>query len=149
MLNSSVPVDGNESEPYLDEEQLRPLILYCYVESQKARENIDFFIKQGLHGAADFIFILNGVDDPTYLEIPRKPNIRIVTRPNLCYDLGSYGEVLRQDAIWTKYKRFIMLNASIRGPFLPYWSKACWSDLYLSKLTGKTKVSRLMKPSYL
>lgn len=138
-FNSSSNRDEDQN-PFVAKDQYRPLILYVYAESETARENIKFFIHQGLHGAADFVFILNGVEDDNYLEIPQKPNIRVVKRPNTCYDLGAYGEVLRHDGLWQKYSRFIMLNASIRGPFLPYWSKACWSDLYLGKLTGKVKV---------
>ena len=33
-----------------------------------------------------------------------------------------------------------MLNASIRGPFLPYWASGCWSDMYLEKVTDEVKV---------
>jgi hypothetical protein len=33
-----------------------------------------------------------------------------------------------------------MLNASIRGPFVPYWSEKCWSDIYLSRVTKEVKV---------
>ncbi|KAJ0331887.1 hypothetical protein COL5a_002557 [Colletotrichum fioriniae] len=54
--------------------------------------------------------------------------------------MGAIGEVLRKDDLWKKYKRFITMNASIRGPFLPAWSSSCWSDLYLSKVTETTKL---------
>jgi hypothetical protein len=99
----------------------RPLILYAYHETDNARENLKFFLSQGLHGAADFVFIFNGQTNATDL-VPVKDNIRIVQRPNTCFDLGSFGEVLRQDDLYKKYTRFITLNASIRGPFLPHWS---------------------------
>ncbi|KAK6522986.1 hypothetical protein TWF281_002412 [Arthrobotrys megalospora] len=39
-----------------------------------------------------------------------------------------------------KYNRFIMMNASIRGPFLPTWSKECWSDAYLDKISERNKL---------
>ncbi|KAF5588585.1 asparagine synthetase [Fusarium subglutinans] len=95
-----------------------------------------------LHSAADFIFIFNGETDADSL-IPDAPNIRIVHRNNTCFDLGAHGEVLREDGLWTHYRRFITMNASIRGPFLPYWAQgkgACWSDLYLARVNERVKL---------
>ncbi|KAK6082005.1 hypothetical protein SCUP515_02784 [Seiridium cupressi] len=117
----------------------RPLITYAYSESASARENLEFFISQGLHDAADFIFILNGETDAASL-IPERDNIQIISRPNKCFDLGAHGEVLRQDDLWKKYKSFITLNASIRGPFIPYWAQRCWSDVFLSRVTNEVKL---------
>ncbi|KXJ92026.1 hypothetical protein Micbo1qcDRAFT_183379 [Microdochium bolleyi] len=117
----------------------RPLILYAYSESEYGRENFKFFLDQGLHGAADFIFIFNGKSDLIKL-VPNESNIRVVERSNTCFDLGAFGEVLQEDDLWKKYKRFITLNASIRGPFIPFWSDKCWSDVYLDKLTNATKL---------
>lgn len=98
-----------------------------------------FFISHGLHAKADFVFIFNGESDHTEL-IPKRPNIRIVQRNNTCYDLGAHGEVLTTDDLWLKYKKFIMMNASVRGPFMPHWAEACWSDRMLSKVTTHVKV---------
>ncbi|KAK6534008.1 hypothetical protein TWF281_005348 [Arthrobotrys megalospora] len=131
---SSTPVSPNVGED-------RPLILYAYHESPNSRENAIFFIHHGLHSAADFVFIFNGYTNLTLL-IPSAPNIRIVQRPNTCYDLGSYGEVLtaHNSRLIKKYNKFIMLNGSIRGPFLPTWSRECWSDAYLAKVTDRNKL---------
>jgi hypothetical protein len=126
-------------KPYAPAHSSRPLILYAYAESETARSNIKFFLKLGLHSAADFIFILNG---PTNIStiIPREFNIQVVVRENKCFDLGAYNEVLRQDDLWKKYTRFITMNASIRGPFVPYWSRSCWSDVYLDRLSDSVKL---------
>lgn len=116
-----------------------PLILYAYSESETARVNLKFFISHGLHAAADFVFILNG-DTDIASTIPSRSNIRIVHRPNDCYDLGAYAEVLTKNDLYKNYKRFIMLNASIRGPFVPHWAQGCWSDMYLGRLTDEVKL---------
>lgn len=116
-----------------------PLILFAYSESETARVNIEFFIRHGLHAAADFIFILNGATDIASI-IPKEFNIRVVQRENDCYDIGAYAEVLTKDDLYKGYKRFIMLNASLRGPFIPYWAKGCWSDMYLGRITDEVKV---------
>ncbi|KAH0439388.1 hypothetical protein CcaCcLH18_02865 [Colletotrichum camelliae] len=116
----------------------RPLVVYAYSESDNARANLRFFITKGLNNAADFVFIFNG-DSGAARMVPRKPNVTIVKRDNTCFDLGAIGEVLRKHNLWRRYKRFITMNASIRGPFLPWWSKSCWTDLYLDKITDTTK----------
>ncbi|RDW70062.1 hypothetical protein BP5796_08459 [Coleophoma crateriformis] len=138
----SSPVDGSV-QPVLSTTAAakieRPLILYAYSETTSARTNLEFFIRHGLHAAADFIFILNGATDATTL-IPLADNIRYVQRANDCYDLGAFAEVLTHDDLYKNYKKFIMLNASIRGPFLPYWAESCWSDMYLKKVTDKVKL---------
>lgn len=118
----------------------RPLITYVYSESDSAKANIEFFIKHGLHGGADFIFILNGQTKIDKIIPSDRPNVRFINRPNTCFDLGAHAEVLLKDDLYKKYKRFILLNASIRGPYLPYWSGSCWSDLYLKRVTEQVKV---------
>lgn len=121
-------------------DDLRPLVLYTYAESPNARANFEFFVRNGLHGRADFIFIFNGETDAADL-LPAEPNIRVVHRENKCFDIGAHGEVLRQDDLWKKYKRFITMNASIRGPFAPMYYPSCWMDAFLGKITDKVKVS--------
>ncbi|KAH9887856.1 hypothetical protein F4778DRAFT_423720 [Xylariomycetidae sp. FL2044] len=144
-FDSSIEPPADSIEPLSESLEVpekkpsRPLILYAYKETENARTNFAFFIDQGLHDAADFIFILNGETDADLL-IPEGDNIRIVRRPNECFDLGAFGEVLRQDDLWKKYDRFITLNASLRGPFLPLWSDQCWSDAYLDRLNEDVKL---------
>jgi hypothetical protein len=130
---------GDESTESAQPISELPLILYAYSESETARTNIEFFIRHGLHAAADFVFILNGPTDVANI-IPKESNIHIVQRKNDCYDIGAYAEVLTKDNLYKGYKRFIMLNASIRGPFLPYWAKGCWSDMYLGRITDEVKL---------
>lgn len=123
----------------------RIVIVYSYTESEKSRENLRYFVKFGLHRAADFIFIFNGRTD-ALREVPERENVQIVTRERTCSDLGAHGEVLRGNNIWKQYDYFILLNASVRGPFMPYWSSSCWSDTLLSKITHKAKVKYLAFP---
>jgi hypothetical protein len=121
----------------------KPLLLVVYVYSERpdARDNAVFFIQHGLHSKAHFLFILNGETDLDQL-LPKAPNILIVRRDNTCYDLGAIGEVLRSNSqeLLNKFKRFIFMNASIRGPFIPTWAKGCWSDMFLNKITEKVKL---------
>ncbi|KAF6839779.1 hypothetical protein CPLU01_01651 [Colletotrichum plurivorum] len=137
--SSSSSKSSSQKKPAPSPPEDRPLILYAFAESAPALENLEFFVKQGLHDEADFVFILNGEMNASSV-IPDKKNIKIVKRPNTCFDLGAYGEVLRENNLYKKYKRFITMNASIRGPFLPHWATSCWSDLYLGRITDKVKL---------
>jgi len=124
------------------------LIVYAYHETETALRNARFFIQHGLHGSADFIFIVNGISQ-LERELPKDlSNVEVRLRDNECFDLGSYGQMLGEDdrALAKKYKKFILLNSSIRGPFLPVWSKDCWSDVYGDMITDSVKVSSTSKP---
>ena len=115
------------------------MILYVFHESEKSKPNLDFFLKHALHDAADFLFIING-ETTLYNTIPARANIRVVQRENKCWDLGSIAEVLLKDDLYKRYKRFITMNGSIRGPFFPSWSRSCWTDVFLNKVTNRVKV---------
>ncbi|KAH8901746.1 hypothetical protein GQ53DRAFT_674961 [Thozetella sp. PMI_491] len=132
QLNTLIP-------PSLLPSHDRPLVLYVYAQSETSRENLEFFVKLGLHQHADFIFVFNGESDAIDL-IPQLPNVRTVQRENTCYDLGTYGQILQQDNLWKKYSRFITINASVRGPFLPAYATSCWTDYFLNKVTDKVKL---------
>lgn len=117
----------------------RPLFTYVYTESPTARVNLIFFLDNGLHGAADFIFILNGPTDVASL-IPSEANIEVISQSTTCSDLTAHHGVLQKDDLWKKYDRFIMLNSAVRGPFTPFWSRSCWSDVFLDRITENVKL---------
>ncbi|KAI0840599.1 hypothetical protein F5Y06DRAFT_243814 [Hypoxylon sp. FL0890] len=117
----------------------RLLVVYAYTESPNAKENLAFFLDNGLHGGADFIFVLNGRSDVAKL-IPTKANIQVVARPVRCSDLGVYGEVLRKGGQWNEYSHFIMLGSSAWGPFMPFSTHSCWTDVLLGRITKDVKL---------
>jgi hypothetical protein len=119
-----------------------PLILYAYYETADTRPNLQFFISHALHAKAKFVFIFNGETDAQLLLPTNRSNIHYVKRNNTCFDLGAYAEVLKSNGsmLIRQHKRFIMMNASLRGPFVPFWSRDCWSDAYLAKLGDHVKL---------
>lgn len=106
-------------------------------------------------------------------------NVKVKKRDNTCFDLGAHAEVLNgvtgglgwydlngpivsptkpstegqepkdKRPLKERYKRYILMNASIRGPFVPLWSKSCWSDAYLDKVTDTIKVLPQQEPTSL
>jgi len=140
LASESTVAAANETLTSLSSPSDRPLILYSFFETPNALLNLEFFIKHGLHGGADFVFILNGETKAHELLPQDHSNIHYISRPNRCFDLGAHAEVLTTYDLYKKYKRFILMNASIRGPYLPYWAEGCWSEMYLKKVTEITKV---------
>jgi hypothetical protein len=145
-----------------------PLILYAYSPASWALPNLQFFLKQGLHSAATFVFIINGALVPgiesshsssTYINnteadvldvlnilgpyADKYSNVQIWKRPNTCYDLGAYAEVLKTNAsaLVKSHDKFVLINASLRGPFVPFWSQECWSDAYLRLINTRNAIN--------
>ena len=58
-----------------------------------------------------------------WLSLPSLPgNARYVQHTNMCFDWGTFGWALfNLDLDINKYKHFIFMNTSVRGPYLaPY-----------------------------
>lgn len=139
--DSSAP--SSDRAPERHRGQNDTLLLYAYHETRDARKNLQFFVNHALHDKMDFIFIINGAN--LTVKIPDRPNIKTIHRKNNCYDIGAHAEVLQMHdgALKKRYKNFILMNASVRGPFLPAWAQKlnlCWSDIYLNYLDERTKL---------
>jgi hypothetical protein len=120
----------------------KTLILYAYYERNPAYvHTFKFFIEFGLFESDDleYIFIIQG--GQTNVTIPNYKNVRILKRPNDCFDFGAYGKAIEWlgglDAI-SQYKAFIFINPSAIGPILPkYWPKEIkWTQIYTERLVG-------------
>ena len=64
----------------------------------------------------DYVIAVNGEATIPLEGLPL--NVKVVRRGNLCYDGGTAGEVLAGLDI-RPYRFFIIMNSSVRGPFLP------------------------------
>ncbi|EKD14376.1 hypothetical protein MBM_07606 [Drepanopeziza brunnea f. sp. 'multigermtubi' MB_m1] len=123
------------------------LVIYVYHETPNALVNARFFIDHALHAHADFIFVLNGANTLKDLIPSHLPNVQYRERENSCFDLGTHGVVLNEndESNVHNYKRFILMNASVRGPFVPAWVDVCWSDVYMGMITDKVKASSIQR----
>lgn len=119
------------------------LLVYVYFETPEAKINLQFFLNHAVHDKMDFVFVVNGKE--LSVDIPKRPNFEVIRRENRCYDLGALGEILWAGSrtLRSRYKRFLFLNASVRGPFMPAWaqqSDICWSDMFFNHLSQNTKL---------
>eukprot|EP00892_Ulva_mutabilis_P010141 jgi/Ulvmu1/749/UM010_0123.1 len=127
----------------------RTLVLYAFSNTDpEYYPNLVFFVKHGVPGchACEFIIIVNeGPTSPAVAlpELPRDAVARYVRHSNECYDWGTFGWVLKTQAINTDaYQHFIFLNSSVRGPFLPTYlqGRVHFTEAMTSKLVGEVKM---------
>ena len=128
------------------------LLFYVYADvHQYAYGNLKYFIDTAVreNDGVDYIFILQQVENKTIDEsqLPKLPkgNAFYFQHENVCYDYGSIGWFIETHTIgnpWRKttsgdrnrkfdlrkYKYFITMNASIRGPYFPPYFLQFQSD---------------------
>ena len=75
----------------------------------------------------DYVIAVNGEASINLAGLPL--NVQVVRRANVCYDGGTAGEILASMDI-RPYQYFLILNSSVRGPFLPaYFSRSTGGGL--------------------
>ncbi len=119
----------------------KTLITFVHFENSFSKYNLDFFLNLGLTDSSDhqFNFVINS---PTGGEqIPRQSNISIIKGHNKGYDFGGYKQSL-QSVNLDKFDRFIFINDTCRGPFLPNYipNSLSWVDLLNSCINDKVKL---------
>jgi hypothetical protein len=103
--------------------------------------NLNFFFKvvlpgrvpgtRDVNGRVDYIIVVNGIKctpcDTTFVDLydhsRRTESWTILQRQNAGMDFGAYKEAIDfVKKTKRKYKHFIFLNSSLRGPFMPKWT---------------------------
>lgn len=114
------------------------LILYCYYEKNNIyKNNLQIFLKYGLHDECDYLFIING-DITIY--IPKQKNIKVIFRKNEDYDFGAYYDALKTQEIINKYNYYFFINTSVRGPFIPTYTNIKWYQPFINLLKDDIKL---------
>lgn len=123
------------------------LVIFNYYENSLNHENAAFFFRHHNPDWADVLLIVNG--DEHTLNLP--PWVKVLIRKNIGLEycammeilpLILYGKPLDGNeellALWRKkYSYFMLLNASVRGPFYPLWQVEAsnWVEVFKSQLT--------------
>lgn len=81
---------------------------------------------------------------PQMPELPPLPsNARYIHHTNDCYDWGTIGWAINEHGISTAgYKFFILMNSSVRGPFVAPYARAqtSWQRLLTDRINDTVKV---------
>lgn len=113
----------------------KTLVLYVFHIYNKRVEN---FIKKCIFydPNIDFIIISNGASINCY--IPEF--VKILVRSNIGVDFGGWSDALLTNKLYKNYEKFIFINSSVIGPFLPSYYKGKWTDVYIDGLKDNIKL---------
>lgn len=111
------------------------LVLYVF---HKYNKRVEHFFKHCIFydENVDFIVISNNIDfcfkTPNY--------VKTLNRENIGYDFGGWSDALLGDNLYDNYDKFIFVNSSVVGPFLPPNFKGKWTDVYVDELKNNVKL---------
>jgi hypothetical protein len=126
------------------------LILYSFSHSDGWREeNLLFWIVRGLLPAPTryhFVLVFNGDVDPSWRAMLDRVAARMagsfewLARPDRGRDVCAWHSVLAGELPvrpgLAGFRRFVLLNGSARGPFLPAFFAGPWPEVFLAPLDG-------------
>jgi len=118
---------------------VKVLVLYVFhIYNDRVRD----FIKGSIFYDENVDFIIISNDEEAKLEIPggTLTNVQVMYRKNIGYDFGGWSDALLANNSYKSYERFIFVNSSVAGPFLPAGDSRRWTDIYLDGLEGNVKL---------
>lgn len=111
------------------------LVLYVFhIYNDRVKHFIDNCIFNDPH--IDFMLIANNKD--IVIDIPN--NIKFLKRNNIGYDFGGWSDAILTNNLYQEYDKFIFVNSSVIGPFLPSYYKGKWTDVYINGLQDNIKL---------
>jgi hypothetical protein len=115
-------------------------VVYHYCETGDiAKENLEFFLRCGYDKKIDYLIIIAG---GTTVNLPVVDNIRYIFVRNSQFDFGGIAYALNSRILQVeRYKYFIFVNSSVRGPFLPRYHRGTWAETFVRMIAGDVKLA--------
>ena len=146
-----IPLHWKGNSSTLDDNLIatsRTLIVYVFGETHpEAKQNLAFFIRTAVRQSdnADYYFILQQINNKIFdkRKLPKLPsNAHYIQHENKCFDIGTIGWFLSSGMIdKSKYKYFIFLNSSVRGPFVvSYYDSPIWYTIFTRRLNDHIRL---------
>jgi lipopolysaccharide biosynthesis protein len=120
---------------------MKYLVVYSYYETYYAPENLLFFLQNGVTSDPNvhYVFVISS----PACSVPILPldNVTVIHRENFGYDFGSWGAGLKAVNV-EQYDRFVFLNATALGPFVPRYvpTSLSWLQLFTHRLSDSVKI---------
>jgi hypothetical protein len=111
---------------------MKSLVLYLFHEYNN---RVNHFIKNAMFRDDDihFMIICNNRDT----QINALPCVKVMYRDNIGYDFGGWSEALFTNDLYKEYDRFLFVNSSTIGPFIPTYYARKWPNIFFDKLGKK------------
>ncbi|RYZ76520.1 MAG: hypothetical protein EOP04_31980, partial [Proteobacteria bacterium] len=117
---------------------MKTLVVYVYKEDASTLPNLQYFLDFGVseNAEVDYAIVVN--DFACTAKFPACKNLRKISRAN-SFDLFAYREAVDSLGI-DNYSKFIFLNSSCVGPFLPVYEHRRWDQVVTSSLSDRIKL---------
>eukprot|EP00887_Chlorella_sp_A99_P004453 scaffold30.g4453.t1 len=125
------------------------LVIYIAGYSDaEALNNVAYFMRHGIK-ENDGAHYLIAIEQDYYLDTVElfpthlPSNVEIVQTQVKCYNWGTLGWVLKSRGDVGRYKKYVWLDSSVRGPFLPNYIEATglrWHQLLTGMIDETTKL---------
>lgn len=116
----------------------RSLVIYVF---HVVNNRVIAFVKNAIfkNPHVDFLMVCNDITfDFKSLHLPQ--HVKTITRENKGFDFAAYSYGLLHDNLYKQYDKFILMNSSCVGPFLPSYYKGVWTDIFLNGLKEDVKL---------
>ena len=111
------------------------LVLYVF---HLYNDRVKYFIDNCIFNDENVDFIIISNDKKNVLNLPS--HVKTMYRDNIGFDFGGWSEALLTNNLYEKYDKFIFVNSSVIGPFLPSYYKDKWTDVYINGLQDDIKL---------
>jgi hypothetical protein len=111
------------------------LVLYVFHIYNYRVEN---FIKNCIFHDENVDFIIISNDKTNKFNVP--DNVKCLFRDNIGYDFGGWSDALLTNNLYENYDKFIFVNSSAIGPFIPSYYNGKWTDIYINGLQNNIKL---------
>jgi len=111
------------------------LVLYVF---HIYNDRVKYFIDNCIFNDTNVDFIMISNDKKNVLNLPS--HVKTMYRDNIGFDFGGWSEALLTNNLYEKYDKFIFVNSSVIGPFLPSYYKDKWTDVYINGLHDDIKL---------
>ena len=136
-----------EQQPQASEQTVKDtLVMYIFSPTDPEYErNMQYFVQHGMSekDPCHYVVVVQQIEGKALPSLPQLPsNAWYEFHDNVCFDYGTIGWLMRSSRVDTsKYKFFIMMNSSSRGPFMPaYQNTLAWSRIFTDKLNDEVKL---------
>jgi lipopolysaccharide biosynthesis protein len=111
------------------------LVLYVF---HIYNNRVEHFIKNAIFYDENVDFIIISNDKNNKIDVPSY--VKTLFRDNIGLDFGGWSESLLTNDLYKNYDKFIFLNSSVMGPFIPSYCKEKWTDIYINGLKDNIKL---------
>jgi hypothetical protein len=111
------------------------LVLYVF---HIYNDRVESFIKNAIFKDSNVDFLIISNDKSNRLDVP--DYVMTLFRDNIGYDFGGWSDALLTDNLYKKYDAFIFVNSSVDGPYVPFYYKDKWTDIYINGLENNIKL---------